>query len=603
MQEDTAYSTVACGLSAAVRDPAIQALMRWIADNAHQAVGCMMEFLAQWCIGRHAKNEGLPDVTQNMLAALIPFVCNGTLSKVFGDHAAELVEQRERYLRTFASGPACVVPVSSICLHAAQLVRTALLNNVVSQFKRTVAELIRSSVKSDWGWSCADVKAVPFAVASHLLSSDADFDVGTYAPAAGTKAHRLLTAVLVDNRASLWVSTLRGVAATCRVRSADHATAAAKPVAYYVKSNPQAYLPLLMTANGLLQSRGVEAQQLFPLKKSNIPDFFRLDFFGLRTSLVRHCPYALPRTGPDACCRNTGLATTPRMEAVVWNTAFRMDRAPFLPTATKGAWAVFGKSILTDGVSVRVSRLRVDVKPLAGAGTTAAALPRLPPNAFHLNLSDACVAMSSAERQDVKADRTQRLVAEPPPLPVLGNASTASSAKRHGQAWGTRASALPMDSPEWVQCQVAVRAWKEVEVACIARRDRLSALAADPPTLSPGVEDDPQFDDDDLAAIVKGWKAKKTRAGDTAAKAWRAILTSRNRRAQARRAEEEEARPTADVPVADAQAPRKRRRAATPGPKVLLPSSHTSKTCQSAMHGKHLGPECGLSVLIRTSDR
>ncbi len=94
---------------------------------------------------------------------------------------------------------------------------------------------------------------------------------------------------------------------------------------------------LLQAQAATVQALGIKPLQLFPLSKSNILDFCRIDHAGMQTFLLRHRPDVLPRDS-----RNTRAPLTPHRAAVVWNAAFKTSTRPFRPAKAHGRWSVFG---------------------------------------------------------------------------------------------------------------------------------------------------------------------------------------------------------------------------------------------------------------------
>ena len=324
-------------------------------------------------------------------------------------------------------------PVASITLHAAQQICTALNNNIVSQFSRAVVALLRVSAADAGlgaGNTAAALKTAVAAVATHLLDSQIKYDAWVL-PVAGSLSGQLWS--LVQPQA--WCRALRGVAVSVHGYKTD------LPVTYLVKCDPQAYLGVRMELATLVQAQADTAKalrikplQLFPLSKSNIPDFCRIDYFGMRDVLVRHLPDVLPRTGPDKACRDTGAAVPSRIAAVVWNAAFKTSTRPFRPAKAHGRWSVFGKSVQTDGVALKVQRLFVDAKP-----EERIVVSPIPASQYDtVNHGGTAVRQTKAQAAVTIATNRAALVENPPPPPSSFRGRRGGPRGLGGYAWTQR---------------------------------------------------------------------------------------------------------------------------------------------------------------------
>ncbi len=518
--------TAVCGLEAVVRHNNVAKLLQWVAKHNHRCVGILQEFLVFWCQHRHAAGTPLPPIERNLLASLIPFIINAKESDRLEAFLPELSAVRTQYWLTFRVVPSLpVVPVASVCSHSAQQVCIALKNNIVAQFKRTVLNALKlyipeatAGTEQELVSTTKAINMTAYAVANHLLASQLDFDAATYAPwvlgeAEPTVTQRLWTAV----RAQPWVANIRRAATTLRIFKAQY------PVVFFVKKKPLTYLPVLMGLNALIiahvglggrkrNGTFIKPLRLFPIQSSEIPDFFRIDYSGMRDTLVRHCPNALPRVGPDAECRNGSATATPRMAHVVWNTVLRMNKRPLCPAkaGASGVFTVMGASIMTDGASMRVQRVRCQATPVWDREPICH-MPILP-NAdaqFKLNLTATSLKMTTDQLKETKTGKAQHLLQAPPPQPPTHyDAETSgismTAAERHARDWRVRATAQARDDPERAVSLATAAAWAEIQDA---------ALSTDPP----------EYQDKDsrsvrqMKLIAKAWNAKADETGpDTA---------------------------------------------------------------------------------------
>jgi hypothetical protein len=385
----------------------------------------------------------------------------------------------------------------------------------VSQFKRAVIALLRVSAVATFGERVQKILGpAAYAVAAQLLSSQVAYDA--WRLEAGLQ-ERLWAVV----RPTPWCDVLRGVAATLPGYEDD------KPVVYYVKAHPQAYLGVRMELATLLQAQPVTMEalrikplQLFPLSKSNIPDFCRIDFHGMRTLLVRHWPDVLTRTSPDKVCRNTSAAVTSRMAAVVWNAAFKTTATPFRAAKMHARWSVFGGSVQTDGISLRVQRIVVDAKP------EHVAVPRIYAGQYeNVNHGWEAIRPTAAQSAITSAANNAALVDAPPRLPPTDGEGdvedpdfldslglTVSGTNTYAKEWRARAKILKTVSVE-------AQAWARISTVLSARRDADRALVASPPAW---VEGTVLYDARQVVLIAKTWAKRRTRDGDNQARAWRA---------------------------------------------------------------------------------
>ena len=225
----------------------------------------------------------------------------------------------------------------------------------------------------------------------------------------------------------------------------------AKPVAYFVKTAPQAYLPVMIDMNNILnaspraQANRLAGMQLFPMCTSSIPDFCRVDFAGL---LVFACPDVLPRAGPYADCRKTNTTFTDEMRAFVWNAAFRMGRKEFSSARSKDGWLVFGKSIQVDGVSARIQRLRSAVK----LADVSASQQRLPAAQYdRINLSSQSIdKQTTAQKAETAKQQARHFAVYEPPLPdgVSGATCPKTRAQTCADEWKRRSEAFICSSTD-----------------------------------------------------------------------------------------------------------------------------------------------------------
>ena len=443
-RDDGAVSTLPCGIRDIVAHPAIATVLAWVAVNNHRATALLQEFLALWCAQRRARGAPMPLLDGNILTAVAKFVASPEhkQSKTFK------AEDWEEMLGVKAHVRASIDPAdlpgklfSSVTHFSAAQVITALDNNIVAQFKRTVVNVLKLAAIATG--RVADAKAannLAYATATHLLASQQEYDSGKWLPA---------EAWLWDLvQPKPWVATLRDAAETCAVYSD------AKPVAYFVKTVPQAYLPVMIDMNNILnadpcaQAYRLAGLQLFPMCTSSIPDFCRVDVAGLRDILVFACPDVLPRVGPYADCRKTNTTFTDEMRAFVWNAAFRMGRKEFSSARSKDGWLVFGKSIQVDGVSARIQRLRSAVK-LADAY---ASQQRLPDERYaRINLSSQSIdKQTKAQSAETAKQQARHFAVHEPPLPdgVSGATCPKTRAQTCADEWKRRSEAFICSSTD-----------------------------------------------------------------------------------------------------------------------------------------------------------
>ena len=210
--DDGAVSTLPCGLRDIVTHPAIATALAWVAVNNHRATALLQEFLALWCVRRRVGHRPMPFLDANILAAVAKFVASheNKQSKTFK------AEDWEEMLGVKARVRASIDPAdlpgklfSTVTQFSAAQVITALNNNIVAQFKRTVVNVLKLAAIATG--RVADAKAankLAHATATHLLASQQEYDSGKWMPA---------EAWLWDLvQPEPWVATLRDFV-VCRV--------------------------------------------------------------------------------------------------------------------------------------------------------------------------------------------------------------------------------------------------------------------------------------------------------------------------------------------------------------------------------------------------
>lgn len=466
------YHTVPCGLENIVAHPNIQTVLLWAADNHHKAVALTMEFVARWCVHRNATGRSLTLLDGAIIGAITKFVCavddKEKHSKTFQDFdEMKLVKARVR-----ASIQQQDLPVklfNSIVLHSAELIKTALDNNIVAQLKKTVANLLRLYVTS-YRFTSDDkaTNKLVYATLSHVLASQDDYDSQTFIP----DDERLWNTI----RAEPWLANLRNAAAEGFIGYSD-----TKPIVYFVKTKPQVYLAAMITMNNLIKhhplarEKNITPTQVFPMTTSLIPDFFRLDYHGLRDILMHACPDVIPRTGPNAECRNTRATATEAMRLFVWSAAFRTDARVFRPARSGTKWHVFGKSIQTDGVSARIQQLECTEKP-----EHVPCVPHSRTNYERINLSSASIdKQNKAQRFARDMTQAQFFVEHEPPHPdgITGATCPKTRAADCAKKWRLRAQAFrDTDPDEFARCLDVERRWCQIRDEAAAIFDAEKAL-------------------------------------------------------------------------------------------------------------------------------
>lgn len=500
--------TVAAGVKPVVAHPAIQDVLLWVARNNHRATGLLMDFVAAWCAHRRENDRPLPMFDMNILAAITKFVSSPGKDKksaTFGTEQdmVEMVAIKTRLLAVVDPGTLPEKLFSSVVQHSAQQVRVALDNNIVSQFKTTVTNVLKIYVaRRLLATEAKAINKLVFDTMAHLVASDVDYDDGKWMP--------VDTRLWVVVRGEPWVAALRQVAQTCTKYSDD------KPMAYYLTSKPQAYLRVMMDMNDLIDRAaivGIASQQLFPCQTSSIVDMCRIDYFGLRDILIHACPDVLPHSGPDAACRNPKATLTPTMREFVWAAAFRLDSKLFRPARSKHKWHVFGASIQTDGISLRVQRVESETKPTCVT---------LPPRSLMLyaRVNTTGMAVTKLSKQDVAtrdALQAQYLMDNLPPLPdgITGQTCPKTRAEDFAKSWRLRAKAYDAGHPESVRSLLVEARWLEIRDEASAIFDAAKAAKALCPEWDTAASDD--FSLVEVKAVVRAWTTKLHKSGADAA--------------------------------------------------------------------------------------